>query len=68
LFSTISISGFPDPLDLATGIEKKEMLLRLAGNDVSLFKHIVKHFFLLFYYIYNHLTNSKIIFCTLERF
>jgi len=28
-------SGFPDPLDLATGIEKKEMLLRLAGNDVS---------------------------------
>jgi cytochrome c oxidase subunit 5b len=25
--------GFPDPLDLATGIEKKEMLLRLAGND-----------------------------------
>jgi len=27
--------GFPDPLDLATGIEKKEMLLRLAGNDVS---------------------------------
>lgn len=28
---------FPDPLDLATGIEKKEMLLRLAGNDVSFF-------------------------------
>jgi hypothetical protein len=26
---------FPDPLELATGIEKKEMLLRLAGNDVS---------------------------------
>ncbi|XP_025415298.1 cytochrome c oxidase subunit 5B, mitochondrial-like [Sipha flava] len=24
---------FPDPLELATGIEKKEMLLRLAGND-----------------------------------
>ncbi|XP_050420489.1 cytochrome c oxidase subunit 5B, mitochondrial-like [Adelges cooleyi] len=25
--------GFPDPLDLATGLEKKEMLARLAGND-----------------------------------
>jgi len=32
-------SEFPDPLDLATGIEKKEMLLRLAGNDVSFFSH-----------------------------
>jgi len=29
------VSEFPDPLELATGIEKKEMLLRLAGNDVS---------------------------------
>ncbi|XP_050544796.1 cytochrome c oxidase subunit 5B, mitochondrial-like [Daktulosphaira vitifoliae] len=25
--------GFPDPLDLATGMEKKEMLARLNGND-----------------------------------
>jgi cytochrome c oxidase subunit 5b len=24
---------FPDPLELATGMEKKEMLMRLAGND-----------------------------------
>lgn len=24
-----------DPLDHATGLEKKEMLARLAGNDVS---------------------------------
>jgi len=30
------ILGYPDPLELATGIEKKEMLLRLAGNDVSI--------------------------------
>jgi len=40
-YFSIFISGFPDPLDLATGIEKKEMLLRLAGNDVSLFKHTI---------------------------
>lgn len=33
----IFVLGFPDPLDLATGIEKKEMLLRLAGNDVRFF-------------------------------
>lgn len=52
-FGTISISGFPDPLDLATGIEKKEMLLHLAGNDVSLFMHIVYQtfFFITLLYI-----------------
>ncbi|XP_026818077.1 cytochrome c oxidase subunit 5B, mitochondrial-like [Rhopalosiphum maidis] len=32
-FTKVNDEGFPDPLDLATGIEKKEMLLRLAGND-----------------------------------
>ncbi|XP_033217829.1 cytochrome c oxidase subunit 5B, mitochondrial-like [Belonocnema kinseyi] len=26
-------SRFPDPLELATGLEKKELLARLAGND-----------------------------------
>lgn len=36
LYIIIVVLGFPDPLDLATGIEKKEMLARLAGNDVSL--------------------------------
>jgi len=40
----IFILGYPDPLDLATGIEKKEMLLRLAGNDVS-FCFILTSFF-----------------------
>lgn len=34
---------FPDPLELATGIEKKEMLLRLAGNDVSIILKLI-HF------------------------
>jgi len=29
------LAAFPDPLELATGMEKKEMLMRLAGNDVS---------------------------------
>lgn len=45
----INILGFPDPLDLATGMEKKEMLLRLAGNDVSFF--IVIFFIFLFFLI-----------------
>lgn len=39
--------GFPDPLDLATGIEKKEMLMRLAGNDVSF-----KNYYLIVYKSY----------------
>lgn len=34
---------FPDPLDLATGIEKKEMLLRLGGNDVSIIINYLKY-------------------------
>lgn len=43
--------GFPDPLELATGIEKKEMLLRLAGNDVSIiFKLISKDLTFINYY------------------
>jgi len=37
--------GFPDPLDLATGIEKKEMLLRLAGNDVSCTLNVLIYLF-----------------------
>lgn len=41
MIKLIFLIGFPDPLDLATGIEKKEMLLRLAGNDVSLFLNYI---------------------------
>ncbi|XP_015377043.1 PREDICTED: cytochrome c oxidase subunit 5B, mitochondrial-like [Diuraphis noxia] len=39
----IFILGFPNPLDLATGIEKKEMPLRLAGNDDPYNLKAIKH-------------------------
>lgn len=32
-FLFINISELPDPIDHATGLEKKELLAALAGND-----------------------------------
>lgn len=29
------VAVMPDPMELATGLEKREMLAKLAGNDVS---------------------------------
>lgn len=63
----IFVLGFPDPLDLATGIEKKEMLLRLAGNDVRFFfslligydVKITNCFFLSINYIISYLNKYK---------
>lgn len=52
----IFILAFPDPLDLATGMEKREMLSRLAGNEVSICINVILFYNLHILYFRIHTT------------